>query len=459
DVLEQLRLLSNLETTTSKLLQIVLVGQPELGEMLDSQELRQLGQRITLSCHLNPLSFKETKDYIRHRLHVASQKPGVKFTWPALRALHRYSGGIPRLINIACDRALLTAFGLDQKKVTGNIARGSIRELANRGDIKRIGLRQGRKGLLYALLLLVCLALIVFYRPGELNIGTLFRTAEKEVVPETKGKKTETEEPPKPVARQEKPREEETSPPPAPKEASAQKAAEPAPVDAADLGSLLGAMTGRSSRSPAIRAAVGSWVPDAGINPYLDGLDDDQVFFRLAAKQNGLLVYRHDGDWGLLEKLDLPAVLEFRLRGSQGPRYLTLRRIDEKGMTLTGAEKGEAVRVQPDQVRAHWAKVAFIPWKDFLDYPGVIPFNAPRESIITLKMLLQDIGFNDIEISPFYDERTRDAVKTVQQKHGIRVDGIVGPLTKMVLYKEKKALKIPSLVEEKIGRSEGGLTP
>ena len=74
EVLEQLRLLSNLETTVDKLLQIILVGQPELGEMLDSHELRQLGQRITLSCHLVPLTYKETREYIKHRINIASQK-------------------------------------------------------------------------------------------------------------------------------------------------------------------------------------------------------------------------------------------------------------------------------------------------------------------------------------------------------------------------------------------------
>ena len=155
DVLEQLRLLSNLETSTSKLIQIVLVGQPELGDMLDSYELRQLGQRITLSYTLNPLNFRETRDYIRHRLQVASQKPGVKFTWPAIRTIYRYSGGIPRLINIACDRSLLTAFGLDRRKVTAGIASASIRELAGRGEVRRYSLAREKRGTLIAALI-VC---------------------------------------------------------------------------------------------------------------------------------------------------------------------------------------------------------------------------------------------------------------------------------------------------------------
>jgi general secretion pathway protein A len=132
-VLEQLRLLSNLETTTSKLLQIFLVGQPELAEILDSAELRQLGQRISLSAHIVPLSFRETRDYIEHRIHIASaQIPLAKFTRAAIRRIYRFSGGIPRLINIACNRALLTAFGLGRHTVSSRIADISIRELTAR---------------------------------------------------------------------------------------------------------------------------------------------------------------------------------------------------------------------------------------------------------------------------------------------------------------------------------------
>ena len=115
DVLEQLRLLSNLETTRDKLLQIILVGQPELGELLDSPELRQLAQRITLSSHLKPFDKKDTRSYIEHRLNVASTKAGVHFTSGAFNAVYTFSRGIPRLINIVCDRALLTAFGLNKK--------------------------------------------------------------------------------------------------------------------------------------------------------------------------------------------------------------------------------------------------------------------------------------------------------------------------------------------------------
>ena len=166
-VLEQLRLLSNLETTQDKLLQIILVGQPELGEILDSHDLRQLGQRITLNCHLLPLTFRETAGYIKHRINIASCRVSTRFSYSALRAVYNYSGGIPRLINIACDRALLTAFTLDQKSVSRKAARCAIRELTRRERIKKGSFPQ-KAVLCSGFLLLILMSVLFFmYRPDS----------------------------------------------------------------------------------------------------------------------------------------------------------------------------------------------------------------------------------------------------------------------------------------------------
>ena len=122
DVLEQVRLLTNLETNTQKLLQIILIGQPELRELLDRLELRQLAQRITGRYHLDPLSTPETAAYVRHRLRVAGATSEI-FSRRALQRIHRLSGGVPRLINILCDRALLGGYSLDRHQVTGALVR------------------------------------------------------------------------------------------------------------------------------------------------------------------------------------------------------------------------------------------------------------------------------------------------------------------------------------------------
>jgi general secretion pathway protein A len=128
DVLEQVRLLTNLETETQKLLQIILIGQPELRELLARTELRQLAQRITGRYHLDPLSGEETAAYVRHRLRVAGATREVFSNW-ALREVRRLSGGVPRLINIICDRALLGAFTEDRHAVGAGVVRRAAGEV------------------------------------------------------------------------------------------------------------------------------------------------------------------------------------------------------------------------------------------------------------------------------------------------------------------------------------------
>jgi len=116
ELLEEIRLLSNLETSKSKLLQIILVGQPELNKTLLDPGFRQLKQRINLRYHLSPLSEKETEEYIEKRLRIAGSN-GAIFTPKAIKEIYRRSKGIPRVINILCDNTLLTAYALDQRVV------------------------------------------------------------------------------------------------------------------------------------------------------------------------------------------------------------------------------------------------------------------------------------------------------------------------------------------------------
>lgn len=163
EVLEQLRLLSNLETTREKLLQIILVGQPELGDMLSSHQLRQLGQRITINCRLSPLTYDETRDYIRHRIALASHRAGPPFDKASYRAIYEYSRGIPRLINIACDRALLNAFSRSSHKITAPIAREAISELTRKKPVVSRNRLHAPAGLLIAAAVFVPLMLLLFY--------------------------------------------------------------------------------------------------------------------------------------------------------------------------------------------------------------------------------------------------------------------------------------------------------
>lgn len=455
DVLEQLRLLSNLETTTSKLIQIILVGQPELGEMLDSHELRQLGQRITLSCYLTPLSHKETREYIDHRIQVASQKPEVRFTRGALRAIYKYSGGIPRLINISCDRALLTAYGLNRKKITGPIARASIRELTARGDVKRLTLQRKRKlslsmgvllGVFVAVLYLASLFLII-HRSVDLKIDSLIESGEIE-----RPKVTQKVDPSKkPLPGEGAFAMPQETPGPGQERAEGSAGTKSreqfSPMAVSDLGAVLAKVNRRSSRTLAMKALLDLWSGIPESSSLLNDMDDDQAFFKVSARQNGLLVQRVEGDLDFLLNLNVPAVLEFYLQGGGTPRYLTLARTDGEDAILLGGAVEEGIQVDREQLTSHWSGVAYVAWKDFLNLPGTLSSQNSGDSVLTLKMFMHELGYKDLDITPTFDDKTAKAIKQVQRNHGIHVDGVVGPLTKIALYNEKTSLNIPRLTE------------
>jgi general secretion pathway protein A len=137
--LEQVRLLTNLETTTQKLLHIILVGQPELKTLLAKPELRQLAQRITARFHLTPLTLNETQAYIRHRLKIAGLPEGRSpFPFAIVKRIHAFTGGIPRLINVICERCLIGAYGSNQQRVDNDIFNAARKEVIG-------GLEQSRE--------------------------------------------------------------------------------------------------------------------------------------------------------------------------------------------------------------------------------------------------------------------------------------------------------------------------
>lgn len=134
EVLEQVRLLTNLETATRKLLQIILIGQPELRVLLARQDLRQVAQRITGRHHLEALSTEETAEYVQHRLRVAGATTEI-FSPRALSALHRASGGLPRLINVIADRALLGAYGHERQQVDAAMVKRAAAEVSGAAEV------------------------------------------------------------------------------------------------------------------------------------------------------------------------------------------------------------------------------------------------------------------------------------------------------------------------------------
>jgi general secretion pathway protein A len=455
EVLEQLRLLSNLETSKDKLIQIILVGQPELGAKLDSHELRQLDQRITLKCQLVPLNYKEVRGYIQHRINIASRKTGIEFAAAAYRSIYQYSKGIPRLINIVCDRALLNAFVRNQQIISEKIAITAIRELGVSGDIKRRRLQKWKKtGLFFFLLCTGIIMIMVFHseffddhaklsslkgngvdnsRSNHLSRSEHLKTSPSHrPAPDTNSAKVSAKAPVK-------------TPDKAPAKTPALNKPKIVRKPVHDLGVLLKKLNRFYSRNAALKVAMDLWGSESEIGQQLNAISDDQAFFQLASEKNGLLIRRIEGSFNAVKKLNLPAILAFHLPENLPPVYLMFNGIDDGKITLRGGKKDISIELEPSDLELYWSGVAYIPWKNFLSLKGTIPLNSPKDSIITLKMLLRDIGFNRVEINPFYDDNTRHAVKYIQGKYGIHTDGVVGSTTKIALYNEKNFKGIPHI--------------
>ncbi|MCF8037755.1 MAG: AAA family ATPase [Desulfohalobiaceae bacterium] len=448
DTLEQLRLLSNLETSTSKLIQIILVGQPELGMLLDSPAMRQLRQRITLSRHLRPLNFSETYDYIQHRLWIASRNAKSIITPWACFAVYRFSRGVPRLINIACDRALLTAFGAGHVRVTRPMARKAILELRARKRFSPGALIFGKSPMVLTSLT-VCL-FIVYLLPfsffSEQNTitedlkpafqakaGPGFRKSVSRVYmnpSKDSGLKGKTEN------RSLDPKGNE--PPPA---------AEPPPRTLPkNLAAYLKETDPLKSRSLAMQAVLDKWRIRDFNSQAGSELEDDGEFFRTGGDQNGLLTLHIKGDLDLLKNFNLPAILKCSLQGQSSPYFVALTELNKERLIFESFDPYLKIQADPDQLQTYWKGEAYIFWKNFYSLEGTITKGHPPESLINLKRLLRETGFQDLGESAAFNDGVRKAVQRVQAANGLQEDGLVGPRTKIVLYNELESLQIPHLV-------------
>jgi general secretion pathway protein A len=434
DVLEQVRLLSNLETTRDKLLQIILVGQPELGELLDSPNLRQLRQRIAISCHLTPFDRKETESYIRHRLNIASVKPSVLFTRRAVNAVFDYSGGVARKINILCDRSLLTAYGLDRKTVDHAIVRSAIRELSGKGEPRPYGFTWITKKWILLMVVVATGLVALLYWPEIWNPN--IKAVDLGALPMEPDKAANVKVPTvasisKPVSLKQK------------QTPASQKA-----TDAASqtrLKDVLKASNSKGSRQNALSAVMALWGIKSEIHPWLLEVVNDPDFFRLAANQNGFLVQQVIGQLDQINRLNLPAVLTCEVSSTLSPVYVAICRRENDGYVVKMRPDDPGLFATAAELSAFYAGTAYIPWKNFFNYSGVLPVNASEETIIALKMHLREIGFTEIDLNPVYDEKTREAIKQVQKKHALLDDGLIGPLTKIVLYNDIGRLNTPKL--------------
>ena len=396
DVLEQVRLLTNLETPTQKLLQIILIGQPELRELLDRNELRQLAQRITGRYHLMPLSREETKGYVRHRLRVAGATEDI-FTPGALLELHRLSLGIPRVINVACDRALLGGYTQETKKITASRVRRAAGEVYGRRFFPTW------LGWVVASLGIATLC-------GTLFLGWQFWRHQSPVLSASRAIKSAAAShtaAPKPAA----------VPPPA----APALAAPPVPK-LASVNALLQANEANTTDAAAFRRLLALWGT---------ALSDDRDPCGQAAK-SGLACLDQRGSWAQVKTLNRPAILT--LTDDRGQRHrVVLSNLDDKTATLDLGEHNEKVSI--DDLSRDWFGEFTVVWKPKTSRTRLLSLGMQGDEVRWLRRSLNALagGASDPEHADVYDQELAIAVQNFQREHRLNVDGIAGVQTQVVL--------------------------
>ena len=421
DVLEQVRLLTNLETSTQKLLQIILIGQPELRTLLAREDMRQLAQRVTARYHLEPISREETSAYIKHRLQICGTTQPV-FNKRAVDRIQHLSGGIPRLINVLCDRSMLGAYVEGKNQVDAKVVKKAAHEV-----LALDGEEQTRRNrvpvLLAALLVLLVIGAAFWYQPWQQQKLPPLVIAEDEVGPVTATITGEAVESGMPAD--------------APLEVVADESLheEAAQAVAVSLGALLS-----QADSSWYRAA---WTELFALWSVVlpDSVKPDFCDF---AKQYGLLCLAEQGNWTTLREFDRPAILT--LLADNGERVpVVLQHLDDSVAELIINK--ELYRLAVEQVEENW-------YGDFTLLlqlpPGGRLFlqvgnRDPVVSWIRDRLEIAQGVIIPADDPLYFDYALQREVLAFQRAHGLTTDGIVGKYTMIHLNTASRRDGVPLL--------------
>ena len=366
EVLEQVRLLTNLETREQKLLQIILVGQPELRDMLSRSELRQLAQRITGRYHLMPLSSAESRAYVNHRLTVSGAMAPI-FTSAALRTLQRMTRGIPRLINIICDRALLGAYTRELRQVDSGLVRRAAREVLGEAPRQRVPAWMW----LSAFVLAFTSGALLYFAFGGLA-------------------------PSAPAA----------APPPA------------RPAPSPELAAWLADPAHPSDTDTAFGALFSLWGAQYSAAGSGSGCRE--------APDQGLRCLYRRGTWNNLRGFDLPAIVT--LTDAQGTVHqLVATRLDDSTVTLRAGLV--SARFPISQVEPLWYGEYLILWRPDGHAPEPLQPGMVGSGVSWLRSRLATIEHGLDTGSTSYDDSLAAMVRRFQSDQHMKVDGIAGEET------------------------------
>ena len=394
DVLEQLRLLTNLETARQKLLQIILIAQPELREKLSQNNLRQLAQRVTGRYHLEPLSREETDKYIAHRLRVAGALTEI-FDARARREVFRLSGGVPRVINIICDRALLGAYSRESRTIDKHLVRRAAMEVSGQ-QLPSIIMK-------FAVPVMSVIGLLVLGAAMWAMVGRGSSESDSVLSAALTTEAVAAE----PVAQQE-------SESPQPDLPGEQRALE---AQLTELGTDWGTDTG-------ITTLMALW-----------GIDYDAAAGRpcAQAEAQGFVCDFQRGSWNGIRQLDRPVVLT--LTDSQGKIHQpVLVSLDGDAAELSFG--GKRLRFPVDEVVDLWFGQFLLIWRPPSGTPVVISPGMQNEDVRWLRQSLAalDSGYQpQATDSDYFDDGLQQQLLAFQRGHRLAADGLAGQKTQIII--------------------------
>jgi general secretion pathway protein A len=487
DALEQVRLLSNLETNTAKLIQIILIGQPELDATLEQPSLRQLCQRISVRWRLAPLSTNETREYIRHRLRIAAGAPRELFTELAMREIHRRSQGIPRVVNLLCDRALLAGYAASAKAIglglvtqTQKELRGGARTVSAAPAFPRLDRlvppslrRVGPAVALIAIGVLTAIAWQSFRggarvepasEPPRVSAPPPRHLAKSPSGPQPLLALPAPGNPTAPdgdfaealatapnsggVLGEEGAEVREFEVEPVRAAAIPAPAAEPrarlprARLPRAGLATMLARSSPAVTTATSLNALLEIW-SEAPTGPELVSLP--QALAILESRGLAVLPLR-GASLETLQLFNYPAILELSALDGM-PRFVLLTGLESDHAVIAGLGEGLPLRVSLAQVGDHWSGDAWVAWRDFEELPYILRPPLGGAPVIWLQQALGRMGFYDEAPTGEFDAATVKGVRDLQASLQIKVDGTVGRVTKIRLYEKLGHYAVPRLRE------------
>ncbi|HDN25885.1 MAG TPA: AAA family ATPase [Thioploca sp.] len=406
EVLEQVRLLTNLETASQKLLQIILVGQPELNRLLKHNNLRQLAQRITARYHLLPLSLKDTQAYVNHRLAISGARSPL-FTDTATRLVYRHSGGIPRLINIICDRALLGGYVKNENRIDTPIVRRAVQEVSGDSISKRTQ-RAWLVGLLAIALFVGGLMSWWTYLPSLpfFNHSTI-DSDDSSLSP------GDAELPPPSTSSIVVPPTESSSP-----------VEETPPPASLRLVNILP----KTSTDAAFVTLFGLWNLDYA------SLAGDKACQRAAAR--GLACLLRTGTWEDIYNFNRPAVIELIMTNEPKQYHLVVTHL--QGDIVTVEILGETYEFSTREINEYWLGQFLLLWQPPMLPVPMLKVGITNKAVVWLRKHLDIIEgrLPSERLSPYFDSALKQRVIAFQRLQQLDPDGIVGEQTMMALQAE-----------------------